>query len=271
MRLPPELRSVSRARARLGEVAGAWGCASSLIDDARVVLSELMSNGVLHARTELQVHISLRRGCLHIEVHDASSAPVVPPFGSPLVLRGLDEASSRGTTDALFAPPTATGRGLAMVQALADAWGWSPEAAGGKVVWAELGGPGEPERGAAGTFAGLQAFALRPVRLIAVPLRLLRESEDHLDGLFRELQMAGQGSWAEVQGTVGELATSAEEVRGGLAHVREPARRAVWEAVQRGDRLLDVNLLVDGDLPNMFQEASKLLAKAAKQPQQGSC
>ena len=50
LRLPPDLRSVSRGRAKLAEVARAWGCPGHLLDDARVVLSELMSNGVLHAR-----------------------------------------------------------------------------------------------------------------------------------------------------------------------------------------------------------------------------
>jgi anti-sigma regulatory factor (Ser/Thr protein kinase) len=263
MRLPPELRSVSRARARLVEVASAWGCPSSLVDDARVVLSELMSNGVLHARTELDVHISLRGERLHVEVHDSSPAPVVPRFGLPQVLGDL-HGPPRDTVRSLFASPAATGRGLAMVQALADAWGWSPEAGGGKMVWAELGAPGEPERGGAGNLSGLPAYALQPVRLIAVPLRLLKESEDHLDGLFREVQMVGHGSRAEAHGMVGELARAAEEVREALVHVREPARRAVWEAVHRGDRLLDVDLLVDADLPNMFQQASELLAKAAR-------
>ena len=77
--LPPDLRSVGQGRAKLAEVARAWGCPGHLLDDARVVLSELMSNGVLHARTEMRVVISRRGKGLRLEVHDESPAPLLPP------------------------------------------------------------------------------------------------------------------------------------------------------------------------------------------------
>jgi anti-sigma regulatory factor (Ser/Thr protein kinase) len=79
LRLPPDLRSVSRGRAELAEVASAWGCPEHLLDDARVVLSELMSNGVLHARSDMRVVIGRRGKGLRLEVHDESPAPLLPP------------------------------------------------------------------------------------------------------------------------------------------------------------------------------------------------
>ena len=141
LKLPPDLRSVSQARAKLGELATIWGCPEHVLEDARVVISELMSNGVLHARTELQVIVALRgQGGLRVEVHDASSTPVVPPLqmyqaATSLVDRpGQDELLKQR-----LASPTATGRGLSIVAALASTWGWFADAVGGKVVWAEIG------------------------------------------------------------------------------------------------------------------------------------
>ena len=57
-----------------------------------MVMSELMSNGVLHARTEMSVVISRRGKGLRLEVHDDSPAPLLPP---PTLIEGpvslLDE------------------------------------------------------------------------------------------------------------------------------------------------------------------------------------
>lgn len=81
--LPPELRSVGQARGRLEAAAREWGCPEHLVDDARVVLSELMSNGVLHARTDLQVVMCARGGGIRLEVRDASRTAPLPPLELP--------------------------------------------------------------------------------------------------------------------------------------------------------------------------------------------
>ena len=39
-------------------------------------------------------------------------------------------------------------------------------------------------------------YPVRPVRLIAAPLRLIKASEDHFDDLARELQMASLAAMA---------------------------------------------------------------------------
>ncbi|HMK96086.1 MAG TPA: ATP-binding protein, partial [Acidimicrobiales bacterium] len=77
---PPALHSVVEARAALEQLADQWSCAGEVLEDARIVLSELMSNGVLHARTELQVGVGLLTGgALRIEVHDGSAVPPLAP------------------------------------------------------------------------------------------------------------------------------------------------------------------------------------------------
>ncbi|KJK57740.1 hypothetical protein UK12_14705 [Saccharothrix sp. ST-888] len=92
-----------------------------------VVLSELMTNAVLHAVVSpgrmIAVRLELLGGQLRIEVHDASDAwPIVRP------LSGWDGDS---------------GRGLWLVDALSVAWGCCSRPGGvGKFVWALVDGKG---------------------------------------------------------------------------------------------------------------------------------
>lgn len=277
LRLPPELRSVGLSRAKLTELARAWQTPAEVLDDARVVLSELMSNGVLHARTELEVVLSQRGQGLRVEVHDASSVPLLPPYQLPSISGSLLDSPEMYDDAEGLSVPAATGRGLSMVAALVTTWGWFPDAAGGKVVWAEVGTPGPGEMLEAERPGPRSGFGVRPVRLIAVPLRLLKASEDHFDDLFRELQMANLAlprtpspSPPPSAGPgVAALAPQAEQVRARLARMREPVRRAIWEAARRGDRLVDLNLLADAGMPGVFEAVQRLLSRAAVAARRG--
>ena len=96
--------------------------------DALLVLGELVSNAVRHARTEFTVSVSFRAGTLRLEVFDRDTRP-------PSLL-GLDADST-------------SGRGLHIVAGIADDWGWQTAQGGdgvsGKTVWAELeSGPPDP-------------------------------------------------------------------------------------------------------------------------------
>ncbi|MGO9658908.1 MAG: GAF domain-containing protein [Acidimicrobiales bacterium] len=280
--LPPELRSVGQARGRLEAAAREWGCPEHLVDDARVVLSELMSNGVLHARTDLQVVMCARGGGIRLEVRDASRTAPLPPLELPRAPANLmDEPLQPYLRDQELTLPTATGRGLAVVSALASSWGWYPEPGGGKVVWAELGTEAGAEEGSSGRSSDRVVYPVRPVRLIAAPLRLIKASEDHFDDLARELQMAhlaaptgsdrsssglatGEGRLA-----VNELSPLAEHVKSRLARMREPLRRALWQAARQGDRLIDLNLLADAGMPGVFEVFDVLMQKSDEAAERG--
>ncbi len=126
---------------------------------------------------------------------------------------------------------------------------------------------------------------MRPVRLVATPVRLLKASEDHYDDLFRELQMArlsatgGAGEpgpallartgRGDQRVSVHSLALRAEQVRSQLAYVREPARRAIWEASRRGDQVLDFEVLADAGMPKVLGEVERLLVAASVAAQSG--
>jgi hypothetical protein len=90
--------------------------ADELLDDAALVVTELATNAVLHARSGFTVVVSQAPDRVRIAVRDASP---VPPAGQP--------ASA----------VACSGRGLAMVAAVASRWSCEPLGFG-KVVWAEL-------------------------------------------------------------------------------------------------------------------------------------
>lgn len=93
-----------------------WG-RHDVEDDAALVVTELATNAVLHARTTFHVVVALRDDRVRIEVHDLG--PGIP-------------SRTRVTAG------SATGRGLNLVGAMAMEWG-ADVAPGRKVVWAELG------------------------------------------------------------------------------------------------------------------------------------
>lgn len=118
VRLAPQPTSPGVARRVVDETFGGWGC-EDLGEDARIVVTELVSNAVRHAGTELELSLELRPTELRIAVTDSASGEV---------------AANR-----FIAPDSTGGRGLHMVETLADEWGVDYRVAGeqtSKTVWA---------------------------------------------------------------------------------------------------------------------------------------
>ena len=87
-------------------VSAPWAKMSELVDTVQLLTSELATNAVLHARTAFAVVVSLTAGVLRVDVLDGSAVP--PRNRQPSLTAG-------------------TGRGVGMVEALADHWGATPE------------------------------------------------------------------------------------------------------------------------------------------------
>ncbi|MGW0391457.1 ATP-binding protein [Streptomyces sp. NPDC003042] len=124
-------RSVRRADLKaVGEIRRAvrellrHRCRAETADIAELLITELVTNALVHTEQGAEVSASLAATRLRVEVRDYTARrprPYVP-------------SADNGTH----------GRGLGLVQALADAWGVDALALGtGKVVWFELdsGGP----------------------------------------------------------------------------------------------------------------------------------
>ena len=114
--LPPEPTSARACRRFLVTTLEAWG-ADGFADDAVLLLSELVTNAVLHGGTELEVRVELQGDLLRVAVHDGN--PMLPSVRRYSMLSG-------------------TGRGLALVASTARNWDAEPLPQGGKRVWFEL-------------------------------------------------------------------------------------------------------------------------------------
>ena len=102
------------ARRFVGETLDQAGVAEA-IDDAKLVVSELAANAIVHARSGFTVSVGMTDGDLYISVTDGS-------FDLPAVTERTEAGG---------------GRGLAIVAVLATRWGIEPAAAG-KRVWVRL-------------------------------------------------------------------------------------------------------------------------------------
>jgi anti-sigma regulatory factor (Ser/Thr protein kinase) len=232
--LPPRLESVTEARRRVAELIATWH-RPELADTATLLVTELASNAVLHARTEFRVVTTLNH-CVRLEVHDRSSR-------RPVVRRSDDGLAG-------------TGRGLQLVERLADAWG--VELDGGKVVWCRIcradadveAAPMEVDVDAWLAMDEEVRTAERPsteplveVELRGLPVDIYRRSSAHSEELGRELQLLtglpdhGSSLPHRLRRLIYELARRYGPMNPG-------AERRLQEAVARGDGVVDVRYRV---------------------------
>jgi anti-anti-sigma regulatory factor/anti-sigma regulatory factor (Ser/Thr protein kinase) len=118
--LAPTPTAAAASRVFVRDILDYWQPAlpdGAVLEQAVQVANELVTNAVVHARTDLRLRLELRGDWLHIAVRD----------GSPRLLR-------RVTAN----PEAEGGRGLWLVEQLARAWGVHPHPDGGKVVWCTL-------------------------------------------------------------------------------------------------------------------------------------
>ncbi|MFE2417373.1 ATP-binding protein [Streptomyces hokutonensis] len=111
-----DLRAVPEARRALRELLRHWG-RPGRSEIAELLTSELVTNALIHTD------------------HDAVLTATVGPHGLRVEVR--DFVARRPRLRAPIADDGTHGRGLVLVQSLADAWGVSPHGVG-KSVWFEL-------------------------------------------------------------------------------------------------------------------------------------
>lgn len=114
--LPSVAPSAANARRFVGTALEEWGCPDELIERIMLLTSELVTNAYRHARSDTRLSIRRDDSCIRVEVRDTGPGDVK--------LRPLD----LNRTD---------GRGLHIVDALADRWGHHSDR-DGTVVWFEL-------------------------------------------------------------------------------------------------------------------------------------
>lgn len=160
----PENAAVARrfVRSALG------GVTPDLVDVAELLTGELVTNAVIHARTETEVRAWAVEGRAHVQVADRRPGQGLVPHDRH--------------------PYACTGRGLALVEELATSHGVH-SGSGHKTVWFEL----WPEVPAPPSSAWETVAPSGPtvsVALYDVPYTLYWAAQQHWEGLLRELLLA---------------------------------------------------------------------------------
>jgi anti-sigma regulatory factor (Ser/Thr protein kinase) len=114
--LEPSVDRLPVLRAQVGQFARRWAVPPDEVDALLLVVNELVSNVIDHARTRCHVTLRLTRSTVRVLVSDRSSATPV--------LRPRDAGAVRG-------------RGMQIIAALASQWGWTRHATG-KTVWVRM-------------------------------------------------------------------------------------------------------------------------------------
>lgn len=107
--------SARAARRFLREVLEDWRC-DEVVEVVLLAANELVTNAIMHARTDFEVAVRLARGVVRIEVTDRDDR-------LPVYREARDDALG--------------GRGMGVLDAVAARWGVDP-VSGGKRVWFEL-------------------------------------------------------------------------------------------------------------------------------------
>ena len=122
LQLPPDYTAAARARRFVRATLESW-ILVEIIADTELLTSELVTYAILHARSSARVEISYDDdgGPVRVSVCDSSPAPP----------RLRD-----------YGPQAVTGRGLLLVDRIAQRWGVD-HGDGGKCVWFEVAAGGE--------------------------------------------------------------------------------------------------------------------------------
>jgi anti-sigma regulatory factor (Ser/Thr protein kinase) len=212
----------------------------ALRDDVQLLLTELVTNVIIHARTAFDVRLERAGDGVRVEVVDGN--PTMPAAGT-------------------LAPGALSGRGLTLVQSLASRWGAHHNEGAGKTVWFEV-NPGSVESPPLGDVEALLAMwddsadfppksdradALVEVVVPDLPVQRLVAAKAHMEDLLREVQLVLLGNdrrplgiprWSALVDIARELDAAAEE----FAEGRRQVRLHALEAAARGDELVTLHL-----------------------------
>src|SRR4051794_15361633 len=117
LRLPPDPQSAREARRFIAEFCTAAQLPEDFCFTAALMVSELVTNAVIHGRTSATIEVHRPPGTLRVSVRDDN--PVLPAIGDHPKLTAE------------------SGRGMQIVSVLADAWGVE-KLGSGKAIWFEL-------------------------------------------------------------------------------------------------------------------------------------
>ena len=235
---PPDPAVLSSARAFAAHRLRALDL-TELTDDVELLLTELMTNVIIHARTPFEVRVEPNGDGVRVEVLDGNPTMPVP-----------------GT----LAREALSGRGLTLVQSLSARWGAQPNEGGGKTVWFEVVPRVVDSSPTADidallamwddtrdSYRGSDTHALIEVVVPDLPVQRLLAAKAHMEDLLREVQLVllrneqrphETARWAGLLDIARELDAAAE----GFAEGRRQVRLHALEAAARGQDFVTLRL-----------------------------
>jgi hypothetical protein len=237
-RYPPDPAIVGAARSFASNRLQALEL-SGVGDAVELLLTELITNVIIHARTEFEVRLAPVGPGVRVEVDDG--IPTMPVAG-------------------ILTAAALSGRGLTLVQSMSTRWGAHPNTTGGKTVWFEV-APGATESPPVDDVDALlamwddsadyppkeRAASLVEVVVPDLPVQPLVAAKAHMEDLIREVQLVLLGhdrhpkadpEWPTLVDIARRLDTAAEE----FAEGRRQVRLHALEAAARGEELVTLHL-----------------------------
>jgi PAS domain S-box-containing protein len=215
---------------------------TELLDVATLLTSELVTNGIVHAHTELRVVAEVTDHYVRVEVTDGN--PNLP------ARRDYDESAM-------------TGRGMEMVELMAHEFGAEPIDSDGKRVWFRLvrgdstgAVSDEPEPSASEQHAEVHEAPARTrtIELRGLPAALYCAWQQHADALLREATLVA----LDENGVASGDYPLAAQALGALA----AAGQEIFVLRENGVATADVPMAIAADAIPWFPILRDLLARA---------
>jgi anti-sigma regulatory factor (Ser/Thr protein kinase) len=265
----PTPASAGAARRFVRAATEAFGCPDDVVERTVLIVSELATNAVFHARSPFVVSVEPLTEDTERESHIggvrvgvADSSPVPP------VRRDYGDHAS-------------TGRGLHVLDSCANAWGVDmggptdvSVSDGGKVVWAEVRPSHEEPAVENGELtnvtADLAVDGSQRVQFLQVPVTVYLELQEHNDAILRELELLAL--LVDVGSPDAEVAPALEALieraRAFFSVQREGFRQEVAAAAAEGAETIDlggsyriVSLPAVKEFLALFDDAEELCAR----------
>ena len=257
-RYPPDPAILASARSFAADSLRTLEC-TAVRDEVELLLTELITNAIIHARTDIEVRLEASGAGVRVEVIDGN--PIMPVAGTL-------------TAGAL------SGRGLTLVQSMSTRWGAHNNGTGGKTVWFEV-VPGAVESLRVDDVDALLAMwddsadhprnsgaaSLVEVVVPDLPVQQLVAAKVHMEDLLREVQLVLLGNDQRPLGTpkwstLVEIARRLDAAAAEFAEGRRQVRRHALEAAARGAETVTLRLHLPADAAGAAARYSQAVQEA---------
>ena len=238
--LAADVASCSTARRFVQETLAQ--AADDIRTSASLLISEVITNALLHASGPVTVEVQQKGSAYRIAVSDGSRTP---PTGKG------------------YRADDATGRGLHLLDCLAAAWGWNRTGTG-KVVWFDLPVPldGSLSPGIERKFYDDPYPSGTPIALLEAPIQKMIRTAAHYDALYREFRLILELDPSHLQAVPGRLLSLIDELGASFLGFGRSTEEA-WDTAVREDRdAVDLRFRIPSEVGPAVMRYNQLLDEA---------